>query len=167
MRKPLIVFGVLLVLLAVSMTPAGAKKPLDVRFDLTTYFATPPDLATGSFTASGDAVDEGVMCRDGTKADLAPEKWAGNSDKVTNGQVLSEFTCTEGPLTGDTFIIKLQLHIPAESPTWTLNWTVMDGTGAFADLHGSGRGVGSVFFGPDGPPPIGASDVLTGGLHSK
>ena len=168
MRKPLIVLGVLLVLLAVSMTPAGAKKPLEVDFEVTTFFAPPGELATGFFTASGDAVNEGVMCPGGDKIDIAPEKWAGNPDKVINGQVLTEFTCGEGgPHAGDTFVIKMQLHIPAGSPTWTVNWTVMDGTGAFADLHGSGRGEGSVFLGPDPGPPIGAIDLLNGGLHSK
>ena len=168
MRKPLTVLGVLLVLLAVSMAPARAKKPLDVELDLTTFFAEPPDLATGFFTASGDAVDAGVMCPAGTKADLRPEKWAGNSGTITNGQVITEFTCTEGPLAGDRFTIKLQLHIDADAPmgpVWTINWTVKGGTGAFADLHGSGNGMGSLYFVEEVPFPIGALDVLSGGLH--
>jgi hypothetical protein len=165
MRKPLIVLGVLLVLLAVSMAPASATKPLDVELDMTTFFAKPPDLATGFFTASGDAVDAGVMCPAGTKADLFPEKWAGNSGTITNGQVITEFTCTEGPLAGDRFTIKLQLHIDARNPYWTINWTVKGGTGAFADLHGSGNGMGSLYFVPEFPFPIGALDVLDGGLH--
>lgn len=165
MRKPMVVLGVLLVLLAVSTTPASAKKPLEVELDMTTFFAEPPDLATGFFSASGDAVDAGLMCPAGTKADLFPEKWAGNSPKVTNGQVVTEFTCTEGPLAGDSFTIKLQLHIDADAPmgpVWTINWTVKGGTGAFADLHGSGDGYGNLYFDPF---PVGALDTLTGGLH--
>ena len=168
MRKPLTALGVLLVLVAVSTTPAGATKPLDVELDLTTFFAESPDLATGYFTASGDAVDAGVMCPAGTKADLRPEKWAGNSPKITNGQVITEFTWTEGPRAGDRFTIKLQLHLDADAamgPVWTLNWTVKGGTGAFADLHGSGDGYGNLYFVPEVPFPIGALDVLSGGLH--
>ncbi|MDH3298616.1 MAG: hypothetical protein OEM96_10110 [Gemmatimonadota bacterium] len=148
----------------VLAAPASATKPLDVEIDLTTYFAEPPALASGTFEASGPAVEAGLMCSEGTKQDLFPEKWAGSSSIVQNGQVITEFTCTDEPFAGDTFVIKAQMHIDisAGPPTWVVNWVVKGGTGAFTDLHGNGAGSGNLIFDPF---PVGAADLYSGQLH--
>lgn len=167
MVKRLFVLGAVFMLFSVVLVaPVSAAKPLDVEFDLTTYFAPPPALPSGTFTAAGTAVDEGLMCHEGTTSNLAPEKWSGNSGVVTNGQVITEFMCTGGPFDGDTFVVKWQMHIEITEgpPTWVLTWVVKDATGGLAGLHGTGSGSGSLIF--DGPPPpIGAHDVLAGHLH--
>ena len=94
----------------------------------------PPALATGTFEARGPAID---------------------------AEVITEFTCGDGPLAGDTFVVQAQLHVgmSAGSPTWV----VKGGTGAFADLHGNGGGSGSLIFGLGGP--VDAADFYLGSLH--
>ena len=165
MGKRLFVPGAELVLLAVVLAaPASATKPLDVEFDVTTYFAEPPALSSGIFTASGPAVNAGLMRSEGTKRDLVPEKWAGSSSVVSNGRVITEFTCTDVPFAGDTFVVRAQLHVDISEgpPTWVVTWVVKGRTGAFADLHGNGGGSGSLVFDPG---PIGANDLHSGQLH--
>ena len=147
-------------------TPVNAAKPLDVEFEVTTYFAPTP---TDTFEASGPAVDAGLMCAEGTKEELVPEKWhPSDPDKTTrNGQVISKYTCSEEPFVGDTFVIKMQMHfdVSVGGSSWVFNWVLKDGTGGLAGLHGNGSGSGNIFFGPQPGPPIGADDLLTGRLH--
>jgi hypothetical protein len=172
MAKRLFVLGAVFMLFAVVLAaPASAAKPLDVEFDLTTSFEPPPALSGGTFTASGTAVDEGLICGEGTKQDLVPEKWSPpppkdpEDSKVTrNGQIITEFTCTEEPFVGDTFVIKAQMHLDISQVTWVVNWVMKDGTGGLAGLHGTGSGYGELIFVEPGPP-IGADDVYRGHLH--
>lgn len=157
MSKRATLFAVLLmVLVVVPATLAGAKQSLDVEMEVT--------VLTGTFEASGPAVDAGLMCEGGTMAPLL-EKYAGRAEHVTNLQVIAEFTCgDESEMDGDTFIIKQQLHIdinPTGPPTWTFSWVIQDGTGAFGDLHGHGEGTGFLLDGP----PFGPFDLLEGRLH--
>jgi hypothetical protein len=168
MGRRLFVLGAVAMLFSVLVAmPASAAKPLDVEFEVTTYFAPAP---TDTFEASGPAVSAGLMCSEGTKEEVVPEKWSPlGPDKVTrNGQVISRYACSPGDGFGtdDTFVIKMQLHLDVSTggSTWVLNWVLKDGTGAFEGLHGNGNGFGSIFF--DGPPPpIGAADALVGQLH--
>jgi hypothetical protein len=168
MGRRLLVLGAATMLFAVVVaTPASAAKPLYVEFELTTYFAPTP---TDTFTASGPAVADGLMCGEGTKEELVPEKWSPpDPEKVTrSGQVISKYTCSTTDSFGvdDTFVIKAQMHfdVSGGGSAWVLNWVLTDGTGAFEGLHGNGSGSGSLIF--DGPPPpIGAADTYVGNLH--
>jgi hypothetical protein len=157
MRNRVFVLCTVLLLLVMVPAPfAGAKQSLDVEFEVT--------VLAGSFTASGPAVTEGLMCESGTMENPEPEKFVGNSDVVSNAQVVTVFTCDDdGALDGDTFVVKQQLHIDltVESPTWTINWVVLSGTGAFAQLHGNGHGTGVLL----SAPPFGPFDMLEGQLH--
>ena len=166
MGKRLFVLGAVAMLFSVVVaTPASAAKPLDVEFELTTYFAPAP---TDTFEAFGPAVDDGLMCGEGTKEEVVPEKWSPpDPDKVTrNGQVISRYTCSDGEGFGtdDTFIIKAQLHldVSAGGSSWVLNWVMKDGTGAFERLHGNGSGSGHIFVDSFG---VGAADSYVGQLH--
>ena len=91
-----------------------------------------------------------MMCGEGTKEELVPEKWSPpDPEKVTrNGQVISKYTCDPGDgfTTDDTFVIKAQMHfdVSVGGSAWVLNWVLKDGTGAFEGLHGSGSGSGSI-----------------------
>ena len=144
-----------MVLVVVPAPLAGAKQSLDVEMEVA--------VIPGTFEASGPAVDAGLMCEGGTMVPLM-EKYAGQSDVVSNLQVIAEFTCADGGvLDGDTFIVKQQLHIDltADPVSWTFSWVVKDGTGAFTQLHGNGDGTGSLL----DAPPFGPFDVLEGRLH--
>lgn len=176
MARRLYVLGAVAMLFSVLVaTPASAAKPLDVRFDVTTYFAPTPE---DTFEAFGPAVDAGLMCGVGTKVEVVPEKWSPPDpdpddpldDKITrNGQVISKYTCSieDGFGLDDTFVIKMQLHldVSVEGSAWVLNWILKDGTGAFEGLHGNGSGSGNIFVVPGAPPVIGADDLLVGRLH--
>lgn len=169
MARRLFVLGAVAMLFSVFVaTPASAAKPLDVEFEVTTYFAPTP---TDTFEATGDAVEDGLMCSEGTKEEVVPEKWSPpDPDKVTrNGQVISKYTCSvkDGFDLKDTFVIKMQLHLDVSvgGSAWVMNWVLKDGTGAFEGLHGNGSGSGSIFFVPGEPPVIGADDLLVGRLH--
>ncbi len=156
MSKRATLFAVLLMVSVMVPAPfAGAKQPLDVEMEVT--------VLAGTFEASGPAVDAGLMCEAGTMESLL-EKYAGESEVVLNLQVIAEFTCADGSeLDGDTFIVKQQLHIDltAEPMSWTFGWVIKGGTGAFADLHGNGDGIGFLL----DELPFGPFDVLEGRLH--
>ena len=162
MRRRLLVLGVLMTLFAFALAaPASATTPLDVDIDVRVVIPAdgPP---SGTFEATGPAVAAGLLCAEGTHRTLL-EKFAGSSDVVVNATVITEFTCTDAPFAGDTFITKAQLHADLTSgpPTWVLRWVVKGGTGAFADLHGSGSGTGGYV----SAIPLTILDQYTGGLH--
>ena len=154
MRKRGFVLGVVLILSAILPAPlAGAAQPLDVTFEVS--------VVAGTFEAYGSAVDEGLMCEEGTIFNEEPPRYAGNSHVVTNARVITEFTCLSEGFDSATFVIKHQLHIDLSDPvTWTVNWVVKDGTGVFEHLRGNGHGTGDMTGVPGGP-----FDILVGQLH--
>ncbi len=157
MRSRVFVLCTVFLLLAMVPAPfAGAKQPLDVEFEVT--------VLAGSFIASGPATADGLMCEFGTMENPEPEKFVGNSEIVSNAQVVTVFTCDDGgALDGDTFAVKQQLHIDltVEPVTWTINWVVLGGTGEFAHLNGNGHGTGELLT----EFPFGPFDTLVGQLH--
>jgi hypothetical protein len=155
MRKRGFVLGAVAMLFAVVVaTPASAAKPLDVTFEVSVVART--------FVAYGSAVNEGLMCDEGTIFNEEDPRYAGNSHVVTNARVITEFTCTEDGFDSATFVIKHQLHIDltADPVSWTVNWVVKDGTKVFEHLRGNGHGTGDMTGVPGGP-----FDILVGQLH--
>ncbi len=137
MRRALIMVAALvLLLLVLPVAPAGATPPSDVEITVPGF--------VGPFTATGD-----VICPAGSVADLAGKAAGFQSGKGFNLQIFKEFTCDD--LSG-TFVLKLQVRI---ADGVRFNWTVVDGTGAYGDLHGSGTGFVLL---PD-------TDVYTGKMH--
>ena len=115
----------------------------------------PAGLSFGPFTASGSAVDAGVICASGTTIDAAPAKAQGfESGHGVTLQVTKRFTCDDH--SGD-FLIKLQVHFDWKGLNF--NWNVVGGTGAYAGLHGTGSGVGL----PCTPDCV--FDVYDGAMH--
>jgi len=122
------------VTLVSTIAPVAAAAPQPVTIVVVNTFADPPPF--GSFTASGSAVDSGLMCPSGTTIDTADEFAGGQSNRKLQILVLKEFTCADG---SGTFLIKMQVHIDfATGETFT--WVVLNGTGHYAHLHGSGPG---------------------------
>ena len=153
MRRLLILIAaVALLVVVLPAASAVAAPPLGVDIEVEENFEDP-----GVFTASGPAVDEGLLCESGTTEDLVG-KASGNGPWGFNAKVLKVLTCDDG---SGTFLVKLQVRVLFEGPIWsTFNWTVMGGTGAYVGLHGSGDGVGL--------EPTGAFDILdvySGGMH--
>jgi hypothetical protein len=124
---------------------------LAVHFDVPTTFAGP-----NFFTASGAAVDAGVVCTDGDVIDLFNKASGFQSGLGINFQVVKEFRCEDG---SGSFIVKLQARLDFRAGTDNFAWVIVGGSDAYTDLHGSGSGVGI------DPAPEFIHDVYDGGVH--
>jgi hypothetical protein len=155
MRKIPIILTAGALLVALPPTSVGATPPDAVHFEVPTTIPTDGGPTSGPFTASGPAVVSGLMCDSGETVDVFGKAAGFQSGNGVNFQVIKLFTCGDG--SGD-FLVKLQVRIDRQGDNF--NWTVVGGTDAYEDLHGSGRGVGL--------PDCGADcvvDVYDGRLH--
>ena len=141
--------------LLVALPPAtvDATPPSGVNFVVPTTI--PGDGPTfGSFTATGAAVDDGIMCPFGDTIDVFGRVTAFQSQTGVSIQVVKQFTCDDG--SGD-FLVKLQVRIDRRGDNF--RWNVLSGTGDYEHLHGTGSGVG--LYG-DGSFVL---DIYDGNLH--
>ena len=114
--------------------PVGATTPSDIQIDVeTSLIGNDPS----PFTASGPAVDDGLLCTGGTVVNDSG-KVAGFSPNGFNFQGIKHFTCDDG--SGE-FLVNVQARIDFRKGT-TFNWNVLAGTLAYENLHGAGSGVG-------------------------
>jgi hypothetical protein len=120
----------------VTAAPATAAGPKAVEIVSPMTFAPPGEFNFGTFTASGPAVDAGLICESGDVNDYGIIL-AGEQSRVGKIQipVWKRFTCPDGEL-----FIRIQVHLDLETFTETFSWVVLGGTGAYADVHGSGQG---------------------------
>ncbi len=127
-----------------------ATPPTDVAFGYAFTFGAP----AGEFSATGGAVDEGQLCASG----ILEEVLFKGSHDLKNITTVDRFVCDEadgfGP--GDTFIMKAQIHFPR----FVGRWVIMDGTGAFEGIHGTGT-VEGVFV----LDPFGVDETRAGSMH--
>lgn len=154
-RNVITVAAVTFMLLALAVTPAGATPPADVAFAVETSIPGDPS----PFTASGPAVDDGLVCAAGTVVN-ASGKATGFSPTGFNFQGVKLFMCEDG--SGE-FFVNLQARIDFRKGT-TFNWNVLSGTGDYEKLHGAGDGVGIPGV-PCGDPELCILDLYDGGLH--
>jgi hypothetical protein len=125
----------MLLIAAVFMAPALpalATPPTAVNFVVPTEFGV-----TNFFTASGPAVDSGLMCPTGTVDDIFGKATGFKSQTGVNFQVVKVFTCDDG---SGSFVVKLQVRNDFKGDNF--QWVVLDGDGDYSNLHGSGTGVG-------------------------
>lgn len=106
-----------------------AAVPTQVTIEVTTFF--PSD--GGTFTTSG-----APLCQNGTTTDLTGTTGL-RSGRLANYHVLKTFHCADG---SGTFTALVQAHLMFGSPADFFSWTIVSGTGAYSNLHGSGSGVG-------------------------
>jgi len=108
--------------------------------DVTGLFGEPDALAvhliehhpTGTFTATGPAVDAGLVCAEGTIG------YTPNPDVDTLGVLWrweDEFICGDG--TG-TFLLGVDVYIEDSAPLFFGVWSIVTGTGSYAELRGGG-----------------------------
>jgi len=107
---------------------ALASTPTPVTIEVIT--SSP---GAGTFTASGAG-----LCPSGTTADQSFGT-GGQSGFLANFHDLKTFTCADG---SGTFTANVQAHLIFGAPTDSFTWNIVGGTGAYANLHGSGNGVG-------------------------
>ena len=138
MRKlSMLLITIIIMILILSVVPVSASSPpLEVMFEVPTVIP-PGGGPFGTFTATGPAVDEGLVCPSGdTIAEF--EKVNGEqSNKGFNVQVTYVFTCDDG---SGQFYVKLQVRIDQKGDNF--NWTILGGNGDYEKLHGTGKGIG-------------------------
>ena len=152
MRKLSMLLVIALILLLSAAPAAATSPPLDVGFEVETVI--PDDgLSYGPFIAYGPAVDAGLVCPSGDVIDIFAKASGYQSNTGVNIQVIKRFTCDDG--SGE-FSVKLQVRIDDKGTYF--NWNVVDGSGAYEKLHGTGSGIGL-------PAPYGVFDIYDGKLH--
>ena len=147
MKKTLTFCLLLAILFAVS--PAQASTPMSVIIDSTMDLNT----RTGTFAATGPAVDAGVFCPAGDVFDLDLMATGYQSGNHTNLHMFKRFVCSNG--SGE---IYLMLNVRIIPPITLSNWVVTDGDGDYTRLKGQGKitatGVDNLVF-----------DLYTGQVH--
>jgi hypothetical protein len=109
----------------------------------------------GTFTASGPAVDQGLICESGEVDDTRLLFIGWQSDRGAQIPVWKTFTCENG----DAFFVRIQVHLDFATSTETFSWVIQGGTGDLAGIRGSGSGT-TVSDGSD--PQTGNINTYTG-----
>lgn len=157
MRKVLLFVVLMSTLILATTLPAAATPPSDVHFEVETVIDKPFDPVP--FTASGPAVDDGLVCETGVVVDHRGQV-AGFSPTGFNYLGIKHFTCDDG--SGE-FYLNLQGRIDYYRGV-SFNWNVLAGTGDYEKLHGTGSGFGDPGL-PCDDPDICVLDVYDGRLH--
>jgi hypothetical protein len=152
MRKLSILFVITVILLLTAAPAAASSPPLDVEFVAPTILPE-YDPPYGTFTATGPAVDAGIVCPMGTTLDIFDKAAGYQSQTGINFQSVKIFTCDDG---SGTFFVKLQVRVDEKGDNF--NWNIIDGTGAYERLHGTGSGYGEY-------TDYGVLDLYDGKLH--
>ena len=97
--------------------PVAAAKPQSLTLVSTTIF-NPDGFNYGTFTASGDAVDNGVVCGAGSFVDTFLKIVGYQSGRAVQITVDKTYTCPNG-----TFFVKMQIHANFDG-TERFTWVV-------------------------------------------
>jgi len=118
-------------------SPAAAASPETVT--IVSHVTFNPDGPNyGDFVATGSAVDSGLICANGSFVDLGIRFAGFQSNRgVVQLQVVKEFTCGDG---SGTFIVKMQIKANFDTGIESFSWVVLDGTGDYGSMRGSGSG---------------------------
>lgn len=124
------------VFLAITVSTVFAAPPLDVHIQV-------DELISGigvdePFTASGSAVNAGLICAVGLVQDVSVSTSGAPSAPYRIIQVLKRFTCADG-----TIDVSMVVQLDLTTNYTTASWRVVSGTGNYAGLRGSGSLVGT------------------------
>ena len=122
---------------------ASAPQPVTITVLTTTEGAIDPFEATG-----------GLVCDNGVVENAGGRFIGWQSGTHAQILILKRFTCEDG-----IFDILLRVTLDFETADTVATWSVVDGTGAYASLHGAGKLTGT----NDGGDTI--LDVYVGGMH--
>ena len=125
--------------------PALASAPQPITITV----VTTEDGASDPFDATG-----GVVCEQGVVGNAGGHFVGWQSTTHAQILILKRFTCDDG-----TFDILLRVKLDFETSDTVATWSVVDGTGAYESLRGSGTLIGT----NDGGETI--LDEYVGGMH--
>jgi hypothetical protein len=134
--------------LALPLATAQAAPALGVHIAVETSFIDGGPESGGPFTATGPAVDAGLICPGGDTHDVFGKTAGYQSEKGLNILLVKEFTCADG---SGAFFVKLQVRLDARGDRFA--WAILEGTEDHDTLHGAGTGYGDY-------PSDGEYDVL-------
>ena len=132
MKIPALLCTVVAVM-AITAAGAGATPSEPVTITVQTVEAATGE-ASGPFTAAGPICPSGVTYTE-SRDTSGFERGFGGQIRVTK-----LFVCDDG---SGSFELKLNVAIRFGPFSDTYNWVVVDGTGAYADLRGTGSGTGT------------------------
>ena len=150
-------FGVLILVSILSIVlpiPAVmAAAPLDVHIEVLATIDPTPD----PFTATGSAVDAGLLCATGYQDELSFNVSGPPGGNFRILRVVKRFVCDDG---SGTFDLRLVARLDFINHNTTGHWNVIGGTGDYARLHGNGKLIGIPI-----EPGSSILDVYDGRMH--
>lgn len=138
-RRFRVVFSVLVagLVTVLAVAPVMAAPPLDVHIEVQSTFA-----GGDPFTATGSAVDAGLLCEVGTVHNLSAKRSGPPEGTFATLRMVKQFECQDG---SGTFDVRLLVHLDlTPEGIHTGTWEVVGGTGDYAGLHGNGELIGIV-----------------------
>lgn len=152
-RKLMLIIAISSLLLLFNANGVLASPPLAFHMELYGIIGQP----TGAiFTASGPAVDYGVICETGYEDNLSIT-WNDTSGPYRTIWAHKRFYCDD--LSG-TFDIKMVVQLDTTTHYTTARWRIVGGTGAYVNLKGQGSLVGIPT-----TPGYDITDIYDGMLH--
>jgi hypothetical protein len=91
------------------------------------------------------------LCPASTLLDTDAKPSGQGNAPLLNIQVTKLFTCTDG---SGTFTLELQVHLKFDPFSDVASWVVVDGTGRYAGLSGTGSLTGELLTAPDSDPAL-------------
>jgi len=151
-----IIFSLLTVLflLMLNVPNVFAAKPLALHIEVDEYFV---DTTPEPFTASGSAVDDGLVCAAGDVYDVNIDYHGNSNGPFTSFKVHKHFICGDS---SGTFDIEMNVKLEKASGETKAQWKIIAGTGAYAQLKGNGSLIGI----PNVPGSI-ITDYYDGKVH--
>lgn len=139
MRKLTLIAAV--VILVFSVSPASASSPpLDVQFELDSTWYNPPEgPITGTFIATGAAVNAELMCPAGWTINVGGFSTPPDSKGNYTFHILKGFVCDGADPEFDWFILRIEGR-SFNNITGVYSWSVWKASGMFDKLHGTGNG---------------------------
>lgn len=137
MKHRILTFIIVVVILAFAVVPAAASTPDQVTIVSTMTLST----STGTFDASGPAVDAGVICPHGDVSDTMNMVAGYQSVRLVNLFIRKVFVCSDG---SGSFEMNLNVHLVNDPYQAISQWVIVAGDGAYARL----RGTGGIFAAP-------------------
>jgi len=151
MKRPMAAFSIsiALILALATFSSVVAAPPQYVHIEAHEYIGHNGE----AFSASGPAVDAGLVCASGTTYDESVDVGS-TSGSFTILRVLKRFDCDGGDY------VRLVVQLDNTTRATTASWRVVSGTGAYASLRANGLLVGT-----PGVPGVDIYDVYDGIAH--
>jgi hypothetical protein len=125
-----------LALLVLTASAVVAAPPMDLHIEALEFVATDGE----PFTATGSAVDAGLVCATGTIDDLYVEFSDSGRSPYRILHVLKRFYCDDF---SGTFDIQMVVQLDLTTNETTARWKIVGGTDSYVNLKGRGALVGT------------------------